>query len=126
MKHASKITKLMMAVTLALPVAAFAGSHEKSAPSKTTTATETNFEVGAMDQGTSEADQNLTRKIRRDLMSDDSLSVYAQNVTIVTRDGVVTLQGQVRSEREKSVIQEKARKTAGVSKVVARLDVMAK
>src|ERR1700761_9428161 len=42
-------------------------------------------------------DLELTRQIRRSVMSDKSLSVYAHNVKIVSVNGTVTLNGVVHS-----------------------------
>lgn len=71
--------------------------------------------VTATDQGTSDADIEMTAKIRRAIVDDDGLSTLAQNVTIVTRDGKVTLSGEVRSMEEKSAVAAKAQTVAGVS-----------
>lgn len=67
----------------------------------------------ASDQGSSEADIETTAKIRRAIVADDSLSVSAQNVTIITRDGKVTLRGGVRSMEEKTSVAAKAEAVAG-------------
>lgn len=45
----------------------------------------------ALDQGTSEADIEMTAKIRRAIVADDNLSVATHNITIVTRGGKTTL-----------------------------------
>ena len=58
---------------------------------------------GAMDQGESSSDINITSQIRRRIMN-QSLSVDAQNITITTRNGQVTLRGRVDSQGEKDVI----------------------
>ena len=67
----------------------------------------------ASDQGNSQADIETTAKIRRAVVADDSLSVSAKNVTIVTRDGKVTLRGGVRSMEEKTSVAAKAAAVAG-------------
>lgn len=69
----------------------------------------------ATDQGTSDADIETTAKIRRAIVDDDNLSTLAQNITIVTRDGKVTLSGEVRSMQEKSTVAAKAQSVAGVA-----------
>ena len=56
-------------------------------------------------------------------MDDKSLSTYARNVKIITRNGQVTLQGPVRSEAEKQMIEKKATEVAGANKVTSELDV---
>jgi hyperosmotically inducible protein len=69
------------------------------------------------------ADVELTRKIRQDLMADKSLSTDAQNVKIVTLNGVVTLRGPVETQAEKHKIDAFAKKTAGVKKVDNQIEV---
>lgn len=64
--------------------------------------------LDASDQGTSEADRESTAKIRRAIVDDDSLSTYAHNVTIITRDGKVSLRGEVPSAKEKAAVAAKA------------------
>jgi hyperosmotically inducible protein len=69
------------------------------------------------------ADRELTKKIRKSIMSDKSLSTYAQNIKIVTQDGKVTLKGPVRSDDEKANIQAKAVAIAGTDNVSNQLEV---
>jgi hyperosmotically inducible periplasmic protein len=80
-------------------------------------------EVTADEQGQSAADIDVTRKIRRAIMDDDSFSTYAKNVKIVTKDGMVTLKGPVRSEQEKTSIEAKAASIAGTGKIRNQLEV---
>ena len=42
-------------------------------------------------------------------MADKSLSTYAHNIKIVTRDGKVTLEGPVRSGAEKQIRRSESR-----------------
>jgi hyperosmotically inducible periplasmic protein len=74
-------------------------------------------------QSNSKADLEITRKIRRALVEDKSLSTSAHNVKIVTVDRVVTLRGPVVSAKEKASVAAKAEKVAGVSKVENQLEV---
>ena len=71
----------------------------------------------ASDQSENEADRKITQQIRQAVTKDDSLSTSAQNVTIVTRDGKVTLRGTVKSDSEKQKIAEKANQASGVKTV---------
>ena len=82
-------------------------------------------EMTADEQGQSAADIDMTKKIRRAVMDDDSLSTYARNVKIITKDGAVTLKGPVRSEQEKSAIEAKAAGIAGPGKVKNQIEVKA-
>jgi osmotically-inducible protein OsmY len=56
-------------------------------------------------------------------MKDKSLSTYAHNIKIITRDGKVTLKGPVRSEDEKAAIEAKAATVAGADNVTDQLTV---
>ena len=76
-----------------------------------------------MDQGGSAQDRELTASIRKAVVADDSLSTNAQNVKIITVDGVVTLRGPVKSAAEKAAVAGKAQKTAGVKRVDDQLEV---
>lgn len=73
-------------------------------------------------QGTN-ADVELTRKIRQDVVADRSFSTDAQNVKIITLNGVVTLRGPVSSLSEKQKINVLAKRVAGVKKVDNQLEV---
>jgi hypothetical protein len=77
-------------------------------------------------QGWSENDREITRKIRKAVMADKSLSTYAHNVKIISRNGVVTLKGPVRSDHEKSAIDSAATQVAGAANVKDELSVMPK
>jgi len=59
------------------------------------------------------ADRELTRKIRRSIVADKSLSTYAHNIKIISRDGAVTLKGPVKSADEKTAVMAKAVAVAG-------------
>jgi len=74
-------------------------------------------------QSNSSTDVELTRKIRQSLTQDKSLSTYAHNVKIITRNGVVELKGPVRSQSEKEAVEAKATEIAGSSKVKNELTV---
>jgi osmotically-inducible protein OsmY len=69
------------------------------------------------------ADRETTKKIRAALMDDKELSTYAHNIKIITRDGMVTLKGPVRSEDERMEIQSKAQQIAGASNVTNKLTI---
>lgn len=70
-------------------------------------------EPTADQQKENDSDRELTRKIRRSVVSDKSLSTDAHNIKIISQDGVVTLKGPVRSEEEKRAIESKAAEAAG-------------
>jgi len=69
-------------------------------------------------------DRDMTQHIRKAVMADKSLSTSAHNVKIITKDGMVTLRGQVKSDEEKKNIEAKAVEVAGnASKVDDQLTV---
>jgi hyperosmotically inducible protein len=70
-------------------------------------------EVTADQQKVNSLDRELTRKIRRSLMADKSLSTYAHNIKIISQNGTVTLKGPVKSDEEKATVVAKAVAVAG-------------
>jgi len=74
------------------------------------------------DQKETKKDIKITAKIRQALVRDKSLSVDAQNVKIITRNGVVTLRGPVANEAESKTLQKIAKKMRGVVQVDNQLE----
>lgn len=70
-------------------------------------------EVTADQQKMNAADRELTRKIRRSIIADKSLSTYAHNIKVISQDGVVTIKGPVKSDEEKKAVMAKAVAVAG-------------
>lgn len=83
-----------------------------------------NRNLTADQQGENQADRTMTREIRRAIEKDSSLSTYGHNVKIITRDGMVTLKGPVRSEKERHAIGKEAIRVAGKRRVANHLDVV--
>jgi hyperosmotically inducible protein len=77
----------------------------------------------AGDQAQNKQDLEIAANIRKAVVSDDSLSVNAHNVKIITSNGVATLRGPVKSQQEKAVIEAKAKGVAGVSSVYNMLEI---
>jgi osmotically-inducible protein OsmY len=75
------------------------------------------------DQSETEADRTITQKIRQAVVGDDSLSMTAENVKIITANGVVTLRGPVKSEAERTEIGATAARIAGAENVRNHLEV---
>ncbi len=70
-----------------------------------------------------DGDRTITAEIRRAVVGDDSLSLNARNVKIITLNRVVTLRGPVESEAEKTTIDKLARQAAGVKQVQNQLEI---
>ncbi len=74
-------------------------------------------------QGMSSNDTKITADIRKEIMKINSLSVYAQNIKIITVNGLVTLRGPVRSTDEQMKILEVARRVAGSARVTNQIEI---
>jgi len=75
------------------------------------------------DQSESPADIKITAAIRRAIVADDSLTMTATNVKIITADGKITLRGPVKTAAEKTKIAELAKKEAGKATIDNQLEV---
>ncbi len=75
-----------------------------------------------LDQNENQTDINITADIRKQVV-DTKMSVAAQNVKIITQDGMVTLRGPVDTEQEKQRIDAIAKKVAGENKVDNQLEI---
>ncbi len=74
-------------------------------------------------QGSSAADVDTTRQIRRLIIADKDLSVNAHNVKVITVDGRVTLRGPVNSAEEKRQIADLAARVTAAASVDNQLQV---
>lgn len=72
------------------------------------------------------ADVEVTRRIRTQLTSDSSLSTNAHNIKIITLNGRVTLRGPVESAQEKQKIDQVAKSISGVKNVDNQIEVIRK
>ncbi len=80
-------------------------------------------EPTADQQKENKSDREIARKIRRAIVADKSLSMYAHNVKVIVQGGAVTLKGPVHSEDEKKAVEAKATEVAGGAKVTNELSV---
>ena len=76
-----------------------------------------------IDQDENQAAIDITAKIRKRVVAEDGFSTYAQNVKIMTQDGMVTLRGPVNSKAEADKIGQIAKEVAGEGKVDNQLEV---
>lgn len=79
--------------------------------------------ITADQQSNAAADRAITRKIRKSLIADKSLSTDAHNVKIITKNGMVTLKGPVKSEDEKQKVASMAAEVVDASKIDNQLTV---
>ena len=75
------------------------------------------------DQGTTEADRDITQQIRKGLNDDSNLSTSAKNIKIITVNRKVTLRGPVNTDTEKTTVATLARSVAGEGNVDDQLEV---
>jgi osmotically-inducible protein OsmY len=75
------------------------------------------------DQGGSDADRDITRRIRRAIMQNEQLSADAKNVKIITVDGKVTLRGPVKNDQEAKAVADAAQSVAGAGVINNQLEV---
>jgi len=71
------------------------------------------------------SDTETTRLIRKAIIADKELSMYAHNVKIITKNGLVTLRGPVRTEQEKQTVEAKAAEVAGKEHVKSEIQIVA-
>jgi len=68
-------------------------------------------------------DRQIMQQIRKAVMDDKTLSTYAHNVKIISKNGKVTLKGPVRTEEEKTTITKLATDVAGAGNVTDEISV---
>ena len=71
----------------------------------------------AENQAQTEKDTDLTRTIRQRLVADESLSVNAHNVKVISEQGRIVLRGPVNSASEKAKVEKIAKSVAGKTAV---------
>ena len=74
-------------------------------------------------QKENESDRETTRKIRKAIVKDKSLSTYAHNVKIVAQNGTITLKGPVRSADEKQKVEQIAKDIAENERVTSEIQI---
>jgi hyperosmotically inducible periplasmic protein len=104
-----------------------ASGQDQTTPSPTTaqdnSANNKHQQITADQQTNAAGDRNLTAQIRKSIIADKTLSMYAHNVKIITINGVVTLKGPVKSDAEKQTVADLATKAAGAEKVTNNITV---
>ncbi len=76
-------------------------------------------------QSNNQVDINITQKIRAEIVKEDSFSINAKNIKIITLNGIVTLRGPIENQNEKDLIYSKAQSIAGSDKVINQLEIIA-
>ena len=119
-----RMCSILLGIAVAAGSAGLASAADYEADNTGRNARDRNGDtVTSGDQSETEADRAITQKIRRAVMEDDSLSMSAHNVKIITVNGMVTLRGPVVSESERQAVAAKAVQIAGAKKVQNQLEV---
>lgn len=84
------------------------------------------YELTADDQSNEKSDTELVSRIRKALVDEESLSLYAENIKLISNKGIVHLKGPVRSNEEVKKIEIIAENIAGKGNVVNQLEVTTK
>ena len=113
MKHSRAIATILFCAAAVIGYAQTPDTSTKPDNTKVNKRDRNAGEATADQQKTNAADQEITRKIRRSIMADKSLSTYAHNIKIISQNGAVTLKGPVKSDDEKKAIVAKAVAVAG-------------
>lgn len=69
------------------------------------------------------ADKELSLRIRQALLADHSLSPNAQNIIILSNNGVVILRGPVLNAAERDAIMSRVKSIQGIMKVDNQLEI---
>lgn len=80
--------------------------------------------ITPLDQGNTKQDIDVTAAIRKDIMGRKGMSVDAQNVKVITRNGTVTLRGPVKTAEEKRFIAEVAQNRFASGNIDNQLEVI--
>jgi osmotically-inducible protein OsmY len=127
MKHIVKPLTLAVLVT-AMPISPvlLAAPRAQQTQPDNTGANKGDRAAGAQtadQQSNDKADLERSQQIRRAITSDKTLSTYAHNIKVITKNGKVTLRGPVRDEAEKAAVEAKATGIAGAANVVSEVTV---
>lgn len=115
---------LVFGETLPIPPEAVSDASAQADNTEKNVRDKDNATLTPIDQAQgSKHDVDMTRRIRKSLMADKTLSTNAQNIKIVTLNGRATLRGPVKDVGEQNRILRKARKVVGVKNVENNLEV---
>lgn len=115
---------VLLASTLGLAQPSFGQDQSTPSTAPDNSANNKNHKTTADQQTDAAADRNLTAQIRKSIIADKTLSMYAHNVKIITINGMVTLKGPVKSDAEKQTVADlAAQATGGADKVTNKITV---
>lgn len=77
----------------------------------------------ADNQSSAKSDRLTTQKVRKAIIADKDLSMYAHNVKIITANGAVTLKGPVKTEEERQQVVKDASSVVPSGQITDQLTV---
>lgn len=116
----------LIAVTgavLSLGIAGTAATAQDQSTKPDNSAQNKNQDQTAQNQSSAASDRELTAKIRKAIIADKDLSTYAHNIKIITQNGTVTLKGPVKSQDEKTKIENDVAAVVAHDSIVDQLTV---
>lgn len=120
MKPTLQMFSLLFSSLIALSAGSMGASAQEPAAEKKDAVEETKT---PLDQSNRPEDLKITQAIRKAVIADDTLSLNAKNVRIITADGKVTLVGKVNSAEENAKVMAYAKESAGTAQVVNQMEV---
>jgi osmotically-inducible protein OsmY len=132
MMHGNRIVAVLVAIAIGFAVAPSPARAAQSDPGMTAAKPDNTrinkrdrnaVEMTADKQGASKQDREITRQIRRALVRDKGLSFYAHNVKVITKGGLVTLKGPVKSEQERQAVLKAATAAGGARDITDEMSV---
>ncbi len=118
-----KVTSFLVGTTLFL-LSAYVLGETSADNSRVNERDRSSYERTADQQGNAPKDVAVVREIRRRIMRDKSMSTYAQNIKIMSMNGLVTLKGPLKSQAEMKKILADARNVAGTANIIDELEVV--
>lgn len=125
MKSKFFLTVFLLQLTTTLTFAVHNSSHKADNAKKDTNGIkdQTAEKGSSSKQALNRRDLNITKKVRAELATDQTLSSGARDIKIVTSSEQITLTGTVRSEAEKMKIESAAKKHADSKALVNELQI---
>ncbi len=74
-------------------------------------------------QTNAQSDRKLAQAVRKAIVADKDLSMYAHNVKVIALNGMVTLKGPVKSDDEKQKVASDAASVSSADKITNQLTV---
>ena len=117
MRTSRLLLRALVSVGLMLPGhALIAQNPDNSAQNKDQSST-------ADKQSNAKADRMMTAQVRKAIVGDKGLSMYAHNVKVLVQNGTVTLKGPVRSDEEKQKVLSDAGSVVAADKISDQLTI---